>query len=398
MCADRFIDREEEVQQIVHGRFVLLNVYGETGIGKTTLLRECRKKWESLGSSYKVFLVDLKDWPGKNRPIDELLRAVIAQAPETFTGVWTSAEQAAGLVVSQLSVRAQQCPTEQPCVILIFDTTEVLQNESEVWEWLEKNLVRPLVLAQNIKMIFSGRTPVRWLDFEVRRHAEPPLRLEPLWSGQAGGPARELALELIGQKGGVFTEAQRQALVKVILDLSFGHPYLIERLAESVCEHPDWAESPGLASRLSAEVVAGFIEEQVFAEIPAEWRVLLWWMSVLDCFDTFLLQTFLNRAVPGLVKGRQEAYFLQGIRLLHDRSILIWEESQGEQFQGVVGKIIRKCFSITRRDDYIRANKAAAEAYRQLMSDYLVDEEDLKRNYQAQAAIYDGRAIAAEAA
>lgn len=398
MAATEFVNRKEELDQIVEKDFALLNVHGETGIGKSRLLAECRIQWESLGSAYKVFLIDLQEvCAGPGRPVEELLRAIIRQAPELFSGVWTSPEQVAGLVVSQLAARAQQC-AKGPCVILIFDTAEELQKKPEDWNWLEQNLVRPLVLARNIKMIFSGRTPIKWLDFVVRRHAVAPLRLEPLGLEQGSGPAQELVHALIQQKGHNLPAAEKKRLAAITLDLSLGHPRLIEELTGAVAENPRLLAMPDLVPRLSERVVKKFIEEHVFSEIPGDWRRLLWWMSVLDYFDPILLKIYLNQAAPDEVTGQPEAYFLKGIRLLRERSLIIWKEGQGEQFQGVVGKIIRECFRITRKDDYARANKAAAAAYRALVSDYLEDEEDLKLDFQAQAAEYDQRAVTAEAA
>ncbi len=399
MRAEKFIDRKTELDWLASAGAGLLTIHGETGVGKTRLLEECQRRWQEPGGACRVILVDLREaCGGKSQKAEALLRAIIGQAPELFSGVWTSPEQAAGLVVSQLAARAQQCPEEQACVILIFDTAEELQNERDVWDWLEQNLVRPLVLARNIKVIFSGRTPIKWLDFEVRRHAGPPFRLEPLKWEEPGGPARELALALIEQGGEVFTGAAKQELVRVILDLSFGHPRLIEELVDFIHRRPDRLAMPDLYWQLSQEVVQKFIEEQIFKAIPGDWRYLLWWMSVLDYFDSILLKIYLNLAVPDAVRGQPEAYFLKGIRMLHERSLVIWKEGQGEQFQGVVGKIIRKCFSITRKEHYVAANKAAAEAYRALVKDYLVDEEELKRNYHAQADAYEQRAVTAEAA
>ncbi len=404
MEAPVFVNRKTEIDQIVDGDFALLNVHGETGIGKSRLLAECRKKWAGMGSAYQVLLVDLEAvCAGPGRAVEKLLRAIISQAPELFVGVWNSPEQVAGLVVSQLADRARSCPKEKSCVILIFDTAEELQKKPEDWRWLEQNLVRPLVLAGSIKLIFSGRTPIKWMDFAVRRHAVAPLRLEPLgWApdGEApdGGAAQELVHALIREKGHTLPAAEWQRLGGMILALSFGHPRLIEELVGAVAEDPRLLAMPDLDAQLSECVVKIFIEQHIFSEIPADWRGLLWWMSVLDSFDPIFLKIFLTLAVPEAVAGQPEAYFLKGIRLLHERSLVIWKEGQGEQFQGVVGKIIRKCFEITRRADYASANKAAADTYRALVKEYLVDEEDLIHDYQAQAAVYDGRAVMAEAA
>ena len=394
-----FIDRTEEVAHLLNPPSRMTNLYGETGIGKSRLLEECKLKFEKKGSG-SFILIDLenvKNEPGK--PEEAVLKQLIRLTASVADTAFQSAEQAAASIVVQLSGQVQ---TPEKEVFIVLDTAEVFQTERSFWEWMEKNLLRPFILRGKVNLIVSGRLPIAWEDFEIRRVQEF-LKIEPLASPRletAGAtiakessqaPAEVLARSLLDNVR-LPSQTNVDSMIEILVKLSQGHPLLIEKMAEYLAKYGETVSIQSIETELSEKVTYPFIVEHLFEGIQDPWDKLIWWMSVLDHFDSTFLREYLITVAPAEVENKPDYYFIQGINSLRKQSTLIWKEREGERFHGVTGQIIRKCFEYTRRDDYIRANQQAASTYRKLANEFLADEEALKNKYEEIATAYDNRA------
>jgi hypothetical protein len=382
-----FQNREQALNQIcgqTNGA-VLLNIYGEAGIGKSYLLQEAARRMRAKSPPALVTQADLGSLAktSTNRP-EAAIRALIGQSEGRLSVVWQNPEQAAGQVVAELIDLADHMQ-----VILMFDTTEVLQEDMEFWHWMEANLIGPLVVEGRLRQVFAGRVPVPWRRVEVRR-ALKLLQLPPLSAEDA---ARNLVREVLHQENPDLEDDESvERAIDLVLELSFGHPLLSERLAAYVASH--WSVSTSASTfrpRLCQQVVKPFVDEQFLKDVRSPWGELLWWISVLDWFDATILQRYLGRVDPELVEGRMDYFFIQGITRLRIQNTVVWREERGDRLHGVIGDIMRRCFEVTDWEKCRRACQAAAETFEAMADEFPAESPEAQR-YRQDAETYRLRA------
>jgi hypothetical protein len=369
--------RRDELDRICTeaDQYLLLNIYGEVGIGKSRLLDEAAQRLRAKLPPALVLMVDLKSWvdASTNRP-EWLMRALVAQSEGQLSSTGRSAEQIAGEVVAQLNTIANRVP-----VYLIFDTTEVLQEDMDFWRWMEEHLVGPLAVEGVVRQVFAGRVPVPWRRIEVRRSLEL-LSLGPLFPQ---GAARNLVREVLQkQNPALATDRAVEEAIGLILEFSFGHPLLSETLATTVAFRWPVSSPSMFRHELCEQVIKPFIELHLFEGIEDPWGKILWWASVLDWFDATVLQRYLGRVAPALVEGQSDFFFIQGITHLRIHNTVVWREERGDRLHGVIGDIVRHCFEVMDPTQYRRACQAAAEMFEALASEFPKGDEDARQYYQ----------------
>jgi hypothetical protein len=363
----------------------LLNIYGEAGIGKSRLLEELTQRILAESPAALVFKVDLGPLAEKetDRP-ERVLREITSQAKDWLKGRWLSPEQVAGQIVAQLTERARQVS-----VVLMFDTTEVLQEDMDFWSWIEEHLASPLIIRGQTRLIFAGRVPAPWRRLEVRR----ALKLLPLDPLPVRDASRDLIQEVLQQENAdLKTEEDLSQALDLILELSFGHPLLSEKLASYVA--PRWPPESALSVlklELCEKIVQPFVEEYLFKGIAPPWKEMLWWISVLDWFDATILQRYFEYVQPNMIKGKPDYFFVQGITRLRIRNTVVWREERGDRLHGVILDIVRHCFKIRKPEDFSDACQAAAEMFKALADEFDTDSLEAEQylqeaeNYRRQA-------------
>lgn len=380
-----FRNREDALAQICvpMEQAVLLNIYGEAGIGKSRLLREAARQLRAKSLPALVLYVDLEPLAKTpaNRP-EALMRALIAQSEGRLSVVWKNVEYVAGQTVAQLTELAGRMP-----VVLMFDTTEVLQEDMEFWRWMEANLVGHLVSDGRVRQVFAGRVPVPWRRVEARRTT----KLVPLKPLPPQDAARDLIQEVLQQHNPRLKGQELDQVIDVVLDFSFGHPLLSEELAAYVALRWPAPSSAEFKRELGRELVKPFIEQHFFADIEHPWDEILWLISALDWFDATVLQRFLARAAPDLAPGQPDYFFIQGITRLRVRNTVVWREKQGDRLHGVIASIVRHCFEVIDPERYQKACQAAAETFDALAGEF-PDGFDEAQQYHQEAEKYRQRA------
>jgi len=379
-----FRNREDALAKICvpMEQAVLLNIYGEAGIGKSRLLYEAARQLRDKSPPALVLYVDLEPLAKvtANRP-EAVMRALIDQSEGRLSGVWKNVEYVAGQTVMQLTELAGRMS-----VVLMFDTTEVLQEDMEFWRWMEANLVGHLASDGRVRQIFAGRVPVPWRRVEARRTT----KLVPLQPLPPQDAARDLIQEVLEQHNPRLEGHEIDRAIDLVLDFSFGHPLLSEELATYVA--PRWpASSAEFEQELGHKLVKPFIEQRFFADIKHPWDEILWLISALNWFDATVLQKFLARAAPDLAPDQPDYFFIQGITHLRIRNTVVWRERQGDRLHGVIARIVRHCFEVIDSERYQKTCRAAAETFEALAGEF-PEGIDEAQQYHQEAEEYRQRA------
>lgn len=379
-----FQDREEVLDELCApvSQSLLLNLFGETGIGKSRVLQEAERRLQMDKTPALVLRFDLEKLKDATDRPTAVLRALIDQATGHVSGIWQNNEQVAAVIVAQLGALTQHTP-----VCLMFDTTEALQEDSTFWDWLHQNLTEPLVIDERVKQIYAGRIPVAWRRFELRR----TVKLLPLGPLTPIDASRALVEQALLQHNPALQERNDfQAAIDVALEFSFGHPLLSERLAAYVTQH--WPPDQPLAQfkkTLCEQKVKEFINESLFKGVEEQWIDILWWASVLDWFDPTILQEYLKRVMPELGE-KPDYYFIQEVAKLRTYNRVIWQESRGDRLHGLIQDIVRQCFKTVNIDGYLSACLAAAETFESIAEEFSA-EDSYAKQFIDEAAIYRQR-------
>ena len=113
--------------------------------------------------------------------------------------------------------------------------------------------------------------------------------------------------------------------------------------------------------KLAWEVVKPFIASRLFDQIEEPWKRILEIASVLDWFDPIILMRFLHNADPQLVEGRQDDFFIQGVRQLRQQHTVVWRDERGDTLHGVIAAIVRYYLRVAEPATYRDACVAAAK-------------------------------------
>jgi hypothetical protein len=380
-----FWDREAALDRICvqTDQVILVNIFGEAGIGKSCLLQEAAHRLRAKYPPALVLQVDLDPVASisANRP-EAAVRALVEHSEGWLSGIWPNVEQVAGQLVARLIELAGRMQ-----VVLMFDTTEVLQEDMDFWRWMEANLVVPLAVDGQVRQIFAGRVPVPWRKVEVRR----ALQLLPLGPLAPEEAAKGLIRQVLQtQNPGLEDRKNTDDAIGLVLGFSFGHPLLSEKLAVEVA--PCWPTSSlgALGPKLCEQVIKPFIEQNLFEGVEYPWDEILWWASVLEWFDVTVLRRYLGRVAPALIEGKPDFFFIQGITRLRIRNAVVWSETRGDRLYGVFADILRRCMEVSTPEAYRRACRAAAETFETLAGEFPEEHQEF-RQYRQEAESYRQR-------
>jgi len=371
-----FVDREQELSLILdpvrRGEGgVVLNFYGVAGIGKTRLLQEAYQ--EAVDSGFACCFVDLKELlneaQGPSTALLNLLCDDLAKRPQPPSSDELSLARHEPAALVRFLLR------KEGTLLLFFDSTEALQADRTFWRWAEDNVIGPLALSERTIQVFAGRSPVNWQRYEVRR-AVSLHELGPLPEPSAN---EHITNELIRHTPAT-VPSQLSGLVKVLHDLSQGHPLAEEELAAYTAMKLDEALSDpvSFSAQLSQDVVARIVDDYLLQGVEAPWANVIKRACVLQQFDALLLERFLRRAAPDLAGEHNEGFFEEGIRILRNAHLVTWKAERGYHLHDLLRQIMTRHLKLSMPDLFQDAHRHAAEMY-EALAEECADEEEKKR-------------------
>ena len=102
-----FVDRIKEVEEVcrsIDENNRLLIVYGESGVGKTSLLRKAVRDLRQLSLPVIAFIVDFNSFASELSPMAALVNGIVENSAGVLgEDIWHNPEQGAGEIVDRLS-------------------------------------------------------------------------------------------------------------------------------------------------------------------------------------------------------------------------------------------------------------------------------------------------------
>ena len=377
-----FVDRFKEVEEVckpVDEDNRLLIIYGESGLGKTSLLKKALENIKQREPQPLAFIVNFESFASEANQRSALLRTMALESAGVLNyGVWRNEEQAAGQMIARLNdIVAKRS------VYLMFDTTELLQENTEFWEWMQKYIVEPLVVEGDVKQIFAGRVPAPLRRGEVGS-ARKLLQLGPIGPEEEAAALVHNALKKANPDLDV-SDAAMEQITKHILEFSFGHPKLTEKIATYVADRWPFQVMEDTGKEICEHVVKPFIDEVLFEEVEPLWKEILWWASILDSFSADILNKYIERVAPDLIADEDDYFFFEGIGKLKTQKTVLWRAEEGESLQGLIRDITEHCFSTLDPKKYQRACQAAGETFDAIADEFKPEEPKYVERYQNMA-------------
>ena len=382
----------------------IINIYGEAGIGKTKLLRESKKELEGRYQA-SVFYVDLESASKSSGNLaSRILESLISQRKGNYDALFSQKlEEIASKLVAELNQLA-----ENKRVVIMLDTTEVIQDDMDFWSWMENNLVSPLAVYEKVLLIFAGRVPVPWRRYEVRRTVKT-VKLAPLEYHkqttsdalpashsvvESGTPAHDLVHEAVANANPQLTAEQCEAIIQLTIDYTFGHPALSLAVGKYLAIY--WLPEKGSQQaqvRMAEEVIKPFIDQVFFKTVDELWRKILWWISPLVDFGPIFLRYYLSQVLAAEVEGKTDSFFAAGLTNLRIKHAVIWKRVENEQFHGTIGRIVSRCFQVVSPSDFNKACNAAYQTCLRLVNEFLSDDEIGKQEMLERARYYQALTV-----
>jgi hypothetical protein len=178
-----FQNRSSELELICERQEPLISFFGESGIGKTSLLNEARNRLDIRTTDELVIYIDLGSLPVS---MQERQWSLLEELKKQGKG---RINYPPGLPLDATTNSVvEQLNQELPAPMLMFDTCDAIQEDMMFWNWLETSIVKPLIVQRWVqrwkveqpnRLIFAGRAQPFWRDYDLR-NLHRPIRLEPL--------------------------------------------------------------------------------------------------------------------------------------------------------------------------------------------------------------------------
>jgi hypothetical protein len=295
----------------------VINFHGVVGIGKTALLRELQTRITS--KRLPCAFIDFAE-------------------PQART---TLREVAADLT------QDHKVPA-----VLFLDTLE--KAEPGMLDWMEDEVIGPLIRTDRALVITASRIPHRWKQFEVRRR----VYTAPLDRFDEPTTREQLPEEY-------------SALTPKIMRLTYGHPFgnvyvlqYIQRIEEEVGRPFERADFDKYQTRLVQELAEQLIERVVMEGVSLDIKHAYRVMAVARHFDVNVLRRLLTRFVQDPFADKSAAYFLGVVGAMVKTTLVEWSSARrGYMLDDTIRWMLALHMRLTDRQKYEEINRELIGLY-----------------------------------
>lgn len=366
---DKFVGRkrqislvEERINMIRYGGSVfqaLINFHGVIGIGKTMLLLELEKRIE--GKGLPCALIDFAKKAYEFSPLgmamllEDIARSLVGGAVLPWQPLLESEpaeEQIQAVLQSFLQFVADLTREQGAPAVLLLDTLK--KADTGFLDWLEDQVVSPLIRTDRVLVIVASRAPHRWKRFEVRRRAYQE-RLEPF--------DEETTKKQLPQ--------EYDALAADVVRLTHGHPLGNVQVIEGVRKIEQDVGRPFRAAdfeeyqkRLTQALVDDLIEPRVMENVSSDIRRAYRVVSLARQFDVNVLRHLLTRFVEEPFAGKSAAYFLSVVGNMVKTTLVEWSSARrGYMLDRTIRWMLALNMKLTATERYEEINRELVDLY-----------------------------------
>jgi hypothetical protein len=243
---------------------------------------------------------------------------------------------------------------EQATPILLLDALELLPYPSDLFHWLENDLLAPLAATDRAIIVLAARKEIRVRSFELRRRFLP-IRLQPFDS--------EDTLRQVARICG--PQERAPAARKSIYTYSLGHPYTTWKLCSQT--------AGALDESASAEAVRTLreVETMLLQDASEPLRARLRLVSVLRKFNVNSLRLLLAVLEDPALREQKDPYFLETIDDMVRSNLVFWNQRDKAYVMDTpVRQIMNRLLRLQDPAVYRQRQQAALEIYRQWVLAY----------------------------
>lgn len=328
----------------------ILNWFGIPGIGKTTLCHMVMEDCQNLNIPFCVIIdFDIQDNPRAKTYAEDycsLLEDLSSPFPEAFQHFYKKLSQFRSMseddpeksnMINKLAghfIEGLSRIMDQPDpVVMMFDTTEMA--DESVISWLETEIFSPLCFKENWLIIWTGRFPQKWTQFEVRRRT-------------SGNRIDALSMEATKDQIGKETGCR-------VYRLTWGHPGGNKQL------HPIAKENAEELSLIKA--AEKWVKEDILKGIDPLFVEICRVLSVVRRFDLNLADDIISNYIDA---ERPPIGVMTVIGKLYKSSLAGWDGvRKGYALDNTLRRVLRSLLIKQDEDRFIRISEHALEKYKE---------------------------------
>lgn len=340
----------------------VLEWYGIPGIGKTTL---AQIGMGNLCQEMNIPFACIDFDPDKNKNADKYYSDTILILQDIFKGIGihkpTCFKEALKKyrqaddhelkveVIKKFLKYVNELIKDAP-VMLLFDSTE--KADSNTTAWLEKEIISPLCMTGRCIIIWTGRFPQCWRQFEVRRRVISQ-KLEPF--------PLDVTIDQISKISDknkkLPSEKERLKIGGIVYQYTFGHPQGNKQLLKAIIKDKKSHEKDLI------NVVNSFIDGYVMEANPDELKAACRVLAIVRHFDVDIVRKLLSHFVDFYRKSKA---FLKVVGQLTATSLVEWDSiRKWYALDETVRHILALHLQLNQPEQYSAINKLAAEIYKE---------------------------------
>ena len=233
-------------------------------------------------------------------------------------------------------------------VVFFFDETE--DAPPQLVDWLEEQVLSPIVSLKNCLIIWTARSQQAWKTPYIRGQVQsehlPPFDLketEEQLRQRTTAPS-DLAAEFFSQ----------------VHEVTQGHP-----AANAFALNQMDREQPleKIKAELLKDIFQNFILDYVLGSLKEEdERTAFELVALVRWFDTVMLRNLLQKLRETQFQSEPPEYFGNLLQRLKLTPLLAWEK--GYTLEAALRPLIRNYYFTCRRDEYIKTHETALNVYR----------------------------------